>query len=169
MEKSLKQEKPMRRRPWALGFVLFLGLVMTGGGYAAATAAVENVAPATNQQAKEWPEQKKMNHLIQQAEALLKERTSPMASASARRARRDTRQKTTNKTKSMAPNMDSTPSLPPTDTWSDKDLSREDPKDKEQEAPGMVRGRLYNLNTDRSKLPNDLQNIRQGHVTRKKL
>jgi len=118
-----------------------------------ATAIDENVAPATNQQAKEWPEEKKMNNLIQQAEALLKERTSPMASASARRARRDTRQKTTNKTKSMAPSMDSTPSLPPTDTWSDKDLSREDPKGKEQEAPEMVRGRLYNLNTDRSKLP----------------
>jgi ubiquinol-cytochrome c reductase cytochrome c subunit len=36
MENQLNQ-KPMRRRPWALGVVIFLGLVMSGGGYAVAT------------------------------------------------------------------------------------------------------------------------------------
>ena len=27
----------MRRRPWAAGIVVFLGLILSGGGYAAAT------------------------------------------------------------------------------------------------------------------------------------
>jgi ubiquinol-cytochrome c reductase cytochrome c subunit len=36
MEKNLN-DKPMRRKPWALGIVIFLGLVLSGGGYAAAT------------------------------------------------------------------------------------------------------------------------------------
>jgi ubiquinol-cytochrome c reductase cytochrome c subunit len=31
----------MRRRPWAAGFVIFLGLVLSGGGYAAATNVVQ--------------------------------------------------------------------------------------------------------------------------------
>lgn len=31
----------MRRRPWAIGFVIFLGLVLSGGGYAAATNVVQ--------------------------------------------------------------------------------------------------------------------------------
>jgi ubiquinol-cytochrome c reductase cytochrome c subunit len=37
----LKSEKPMRRRPWAAGFVIFLGLVLSGGGYATATNVVQ--------------------------------------------------------------------------------------------------------------------------------
>jgi ubiquinol-cytochrome c reductase cytochrome c subunit len=41
MEKQLSNEKPMRRRPWAAGFVIFLGLILSGGGYAAATSTVE--------------------------------------------------------------------------------------------------------------------------------
>lgn len=41
MEKSLNQEKPLRRRPWAAGLVIFLGLALSGGGYAAATQAVK--------------------------------------------------------------------------------------------------------------------------------
>ena len=36
MERQLNQ-KPMRRRPWALGVVIFLGLIFSGGGYAVAT------------------------------------------------------------------------------------------------------------------------------------
>ena len=32
----------MRRRPWAIGFVIFLGLALTGGGYAAATNVVQS-------------------------------------------------------------------------------------------------------------------------------
>ena len=32
----------MRRRPWAIGFVIFLGLVLSGGGYAAATNVVQS-------------------------------------------------------------------------------------------------------------------------------
>lgn len=44
----MKSEKPMRRRPWAAGFVIFLGLVLSGGGYAAATSVVqaEGFSPA---------------------------------------------------------------------------------------------------------------------------
>ena len=37
----MNNEKPMRRRPWAAGFVIFLGLVLSGGGYAAATNTVQ--------------------------------------------------------------------------------------------------------------------------------
>ena len=37
MEKHLNSAKPMRRRPWAAGIVVFLGLILSGGGYAAAT------------------------------------------------------------------------------------------------------------------------------------
>ncbi len=41
MEKQLSNEKPLRRRPWAAGIVIFLGLVLSGGGYAAATSTVQ--------------------------------------------------------------------------------------------------------------------------------
>ena len=41
MEKQLNNEKPMRRRPWAAGLVIFMGLVLSGGGYAAATSTVQ--------------------------------------------------------------------------------------------------------------------------------
>jgi ubiquinol-cytochrome c reductase cytochrome c subunit len=41
MENRLQSDKPMRRRPWAAAFVIFLGLVLSGGGYAAATNTVQ--------------------------------------------------------------------------------------------------------------------------------
>ena len=41
MEKKLSSGKPMRIRPWAAGLVVFLGLVLSGGGYAAATNVVQ--------------------------------------------------------------------------------------------------------------------------------
>ena len=41
MESNLNPQKPMRRRPWALGVVIFLGLILSGGGYAAATQTFE--------------------------------------------------------------------------------------------------------------------------------
>ena len=37
----MNPQKPMRRRPWALGVVIFLGLILSGGGYAAATQTFE--------------------------------------------------------------------------------------------------------------------------------
>lgn len=37
MERSMTDGKPMRRRPWAAAVVVFLGLILSGGGYAAAT------------------------------------------------------------------------------------------------------------------------------------
>jgi ubiquinol-cytochrome c reductase cytochrome c subunit len=49
MEKLLNQEKPMRRRPWAIGFVIFLGLVLSGGGYAAATNVVQSEVSSADQ------------------------------------------------------------------------------------------------------------------------
>jgi ubiquinol-cytochrome c reductase cytochrome c subunit len=48
MEKQLNNEKPMRRRPWAAGFVIFLGLILSGGGYAAATSTVETELSVTD-------------------------------------------------------------------------------------------------------------------------
>jgi ubiquinol-cytochrome c reductase cytochrome c subunit len=41
MEMQLSNDKPMRRRPWAAGIVIFFGLVLSGGGYAVATTAVQ--------------------------------------------------------------------------------------------------------------------------------
>jgi ubiquinol-cytochrome c reductase cytochrome c subunit len=41
MEKKMNSAKPMRRRPWAAGIVVFFGLVLSGGGYAAATNVVQ--------------------------------------------------------------------------------------------------------------------------------
>jgi ubiquinol-cytochrome c reductase cytochrome c subunit len=37
----MKAEKPMHRKPWAAGLVIFFGLVLSGGGYATATSVVE--------------------------------------------------------------------------------------------------------------------------------
>ena len=42
MENQLNSAKPMRRRPWAAGLVVFFGLVLSGGGYAAATNVVQS-------------------------------------------------------------------------------------------------------------------------------
>lgn len=53
MEKSLNQEKPLRRRPWAAGLVIFLGLALSGGGYAAATQAVKTEEVSTADQISE--------------------------------------------------------------------------------------------------------------------
>ena len=39
----------MRRRPWAIGFVIFLGLVLSGGGYAAATNVVQSEVSSADQ------------------------------------------------------------------------------------------------------------------------
>jgi mono/diheme cytochrome c family protein len=39
----------MRRRPWAIGFVIFLGLVLSGGGYAAATNVVQAEVSSADQ------------------------------------------------------------------------------------------------------------------------
>lgn len=37
----MNADKPMHRRPWAAGLVIFFGLVLSGGGYATATSVVE--------------------------------------------------------------------------------------------------------------------------------
>lgn len=37
----MNAEKPMHRKPWAAGLVIFFGLVLSGGGYATATNVVE--------------------------------------------------------------------------------------------------------------------------------
>ena len=52
MEKNLNK-KPMRRRPWALGVVIFLGLIASGGGYAFATQSVQTNAVGSAEQIEE--------------------------------------------------------------------------------------------------------------------
>ena len=41
MGSRVEQPKPFRRKPWAAGFVVLLGLLFSGGGYAVATTTVE--------------------------------------------------------------------------------------------------------------------------------